>query len=44
MGTRVSEIADGVHQLSTFVGAPVGWGGLAIVQTTGGALQAVALE
>jgi len=26
------------------VGAPVGWGALAIVQTTGGSLQAVALE
>ena len=25
METRVSEIADGVHQLSTFVGAPVGF-------------------
>ena len=26
METRVTEVADGVHQLSTFVGAPVGFG------------------
>jgi hypothetical protein len=25
METRVTEVADGVHQLSTFVGAPVGF-------------------
>ena len=25
METRVTEIADGVHQLATFVGAPVGF-------------------
>lgn len=25
MESRVTEVADGVHQLSTFVGAPVGF-------------------
>lgn len=25
METRVTEVADGIHQLSTFVGAPVGF-------------------
>ena len=25
METRVTEVAEGIHQLSTFVGAPVGF-------------------
>ncbi len=31
METRVTEVADGVHQLSTFVGAPVGFNQYLIV-------------